>query len=205
MVTARRVPHPLPVVLVALLLPLSLLAGCGGDDGEPAAVDADAAVEAPLTDEGAVDEPSGGDVPAPGGGSSRLDAGVDACALLDADLLADEVEFEFGDSVWDEGETEAAGACSWENPSKLVTVSVSVWKAEARPLDDLLTDVPDEHTAAEIPSPAGGIAWYNLDGDLIWKVHFPHGDNVVEVSQMPMSIGVDDLIGLAQEVEARLG
>lgn len=221
--TVSRPPRSFRALAVTVL-PFALVVACGSDDAsspdhadsaespaDPVAIDAgsgtggtelpDPADEPPV-DQAAVDEAA----PSTAAVASFYDGSIDACALLDVDFLAANVEFEFGVSEWAPMESTAPGTCSWENPSKILTVSVYVHNADAfGTFDTVLTDLPDEHTAGTIPSPTDGVAWYNLDGDRIWKVYFPHGPHVVEVRQMPMMITIDDLVGIAEEVDTRLG
>lgn len=138
-----------------------------------------------------------------GGGSQtagRWDA--DACALLDAEWLAENVSFEFGDSVWEErpGDT---GACTWHNSSKFLNLRISLWSPEVYSLEERLSGEHANVEAEALSSPEGAVLWRDASNDSAWQVWLPVGPAVGHIVQDLLMISEEQLVAIAEEVSSR--
>lgn len=184
----------LPLALAALLL-----AACGGGD------DGAATPDTPETTTTAGAEPGPDDTTTapPAGGPPGLDAAVDACALLDVDLLTSTVEFEFGESVWEE-QPGRPGECAWFNESQVLTLRVSVWEPGVYDLDEQLADPASAATAEALAAPAGAVLWRDEATGSAWQVWLPAGDGVAHLVQDVLKLDDAALTALATTVAERL-
>jgi hypothetical protein len=138
-----------------------------------------------------------------GGGSQsagRWEA--DACALLDPEWLAENVSFEFGESVW-EVRPGDVGECTWHNPSKFLNLKVSLWSPEVYSLEERLSGDHARVEAEALSSPAGAVLWRDASNGSAWQVWLPLGSAVGHLVQDLLMISEEQLVAIAEEVTSR--
>ncbi|MGY6499944.1 MAG: hypothetical protein ACXIVQ_03460 [Acidimicrobiales bacterium] len=191
------------------VLALFLLSACGDDDSD---------ATLPSSDDPVVDEPD--DVSAPDEGESTTPddgdstddeqalVGDGACALLDADWLAENLSFEFGESVWEERPDAATvNRCRWFNDSKMLTLTVDLDDAARADLDGRRDDPTDGTTVEPLDSLAPGAFAVRDDfGERYFQVWVPLDGVALSVVVDVMQIETDEeFVAIAAEVLANAG